>query len=249
VTPASVCERCVPALVWGFLALVAAEESAPMSLPGGMMFASGMGGLDIPLTHSDLDEYERRLGNNSPTPMDAIRFTDLAMRVAKALSHKDNDVYRESVFQLKKTPSTRSEDEKRKIRQIILNLRTKLLSNNIDKVEEKRRVREDIYGLRVRLVSDPSKRGVVPVRVKGEWSMNTGNCIQFAVKFDNDSESSSTEKYVCTELQLLCVTCDDKDGKYRCSKCQREPYCSQECQEAAWATHKLSCRRFQPKKK
>lgn len=36
--------------------------------------------LSAPLTESDLDDYERRLGNPCPTEEDAIRFTMLGMR-------------------------------------------------------------------------------------------------------------------------------------------------------------------------
>ncbi len=43
------------------------------------------------------------------------------------------------------------------------------------------------------------------------------------------------------QLQLLCAACNVQDSKSKCGKCQRQPYCSVECQRAEWSTHKLMC--------
>jgi hypothetical protein len=194
-----------------------------------------------PLTASDLDDFERRIGNRSPTPQDAIRFSDLSIRLTRVLSHSDIDKYRSAVEVLRKPKLPKIEQDSAKA--IIRQCRDKALSASVDdqsKLKKQRERQEDIRGLRVRLVADPSQRGMIPFRKPGEYVLADMKGIRFAVHFDGESKPSEAQ-YYRSDLRLLCAACDTNDGKYRCSKCQREPYCSSECQRAAWREHKLCC--------
>lgn len=43
------------------------------------------------------------------------------------------------------------------------------------------------------------------------------------------------------ELQLVCAVCL-KPAQSRCSKCHVTKYCSRECQQQDWSTHKIKCK-------
>jgi hypothetical protein len=220
-----------------------------MSSPAGMlgpMFALKDGFDAEPLTQSDLVDYEQRIGNKSPTMMDAMRFSILEMRVQKSLSHKDHSLYRQTILALKGTPRQLTEEEKQKGQEVLRTLRNKALSSDPEKVQVKRERKEDIYGMRVRLISDPSRRGLVPERRENEWRYGNGaEGVLFNVHFDGEAapeKDNIAKMFRRIDLQLLCARCD-KDGKFCCSRCQRERYCSSECQKVSWQVHKLSCRK------
>jgi hypothetical protein len=217
----------------------------PSGLPSGPMLSNlfadvGPGGR--PLRQIELEEFERRHGHANTTEMDALLYASFATRVEKSLSHKDYALYKQTIRELNKTPSTLSEAEKKNAQQVVQRLRAKAMSNNPEKVEEKRKHKEDIKGLRVRLVADASKRGLILLQDVESFGVSCeyGDGKLFLVHFDGDPAPSKKE-YSVAQLKLLCATCGDKDGTYQCSRCKREPYCSAECQRASWPTHKLKC--------
>ena len=191
------------------------------------------------LSQSDLDEYRRRLGENSPTPQDAFRFAGLQTRLSNMLSHKDNKVYRSAILMIKgKQGPPLSEDKKSILEATIKTLEAKALKADKTKIVEKRAEKENIDGVRVRLVSDATKRGVV---VPEEWKFYDSEGRIFKVKMD---DGATTATHSRNELQLICAKCNDKDGTSRCSRCRYQPYCGVVCQREDWAHHKLICKQY-----
>ncbi len=41
-----------------------------------------------------------------------------------------------------------------------------------------------------------------------------------------------------------CEECDASGPKFRCAKCQKVAYCSKECQNKNWSTHKPVCKQL-----
>lgn len=155
---------------------------------------------------------------------------------------------------LKKPPALFATDAslKTKVEDARLAMRAKALNGDLGEVQAKRRRKDDIEGLRVRLVSDASKRGTCAVhRQNGVFislaGMNRGYL--YSVRFDgggavpnlNASVGAGDNEFFRDQLQLLCAACGVQDSKSKCGKCQREPYCSVDCQRAAWSKHKLVC--------
>ena len=209
--------------------------------------------LTAPLTEDDLDFYELQFENpNIAIPIqDTVRYGLLALRVTQRLSRKKTYAYHEAIRALRKPACATDAALKNENEETLRIIRAKALAGDRDKVQAGRRRHDDIHGLRVRLVADASKRGTCSaVRVANGYSyspeFNRGEC--YSVQFDGgttpDPQASSGNKapeYFRDQLQLLCVVCNVQDGTSRCGKCQREPYCSVECQRAAWPKHKLVC--------
>ena len=161
----------------------------------------------------------------------------------RVLSQADIGKYNSCIAQQRDPKLTKQEQET--VKESLQKYRAKVFADDSAKVKEKRDREETIRGRRVRLVSDPSQRGLVPnpPQIAGgpvEWKFHDKEGALFAVLFDGESKPSEAH-YHRSDLRLLCVVCDVNDGKYRCSKCQVEPYCSAECQKAAWREHKLHC--------
>ena len=201
---------------------------APMSLPAGFGTA--------PLTQEDLDDYRRRLQEKSPTPMDAMRFSDLSMRLSRRLCHKDKEIYDMSIRLLKESPPV-SAESRAVAETVVKRVESKALAADPAQVTEQRAKKERIEGLRVRLVSDKTKHGVVLTETGFVVVDDRGR--RFQVKLDGETTTCSFSR---TELQLLCSVCGE-DAPNRCSRCTFQPYCSPACQRSDWDAHKPKCKK------
>jgi hypothetical protein len=191
-----------------------------------------------PLTQADLDDYRKRLGGKSPTPMDAMRFAELLMKLTDRLVDEDLQAYNNSIYVLKAQSGPLTAEKKVQAEAVIQRLETRALNADKSKVTASRMESNNIEGLRVRLVSDPSKRGmVVPHSSGGKFCDKMGQL--FEVQIDGQGTVSSHRR---TELQIICAKCNDKDGTNRCSRCRYQRYCSTTCQRADWADHKNKCK-------
>ena len=220
-----------------------------------MQIPKSLCSLTAPLTEDDLDFYELQFENPQiAIPIqDTVRYGLLALRVTQRLSRKKTYAYHEAIRALRKPACATDAVLKNDNEETLRIIRAKALSGDRVKVQAGRRRHDDIHGLRVRLVSDASKRGTCSaVRFANGYSIspefNRGEC--YSVRFDGAdvptgnpgiSSGDKAPEYFRDQLQLLCVVCDEQDGTSRCGKCQREPYCSVECQRAAWPKHKLVC--------
>ncbi|CAB9515472.1 expressed unknown protein [Seminavis robusta] len=205
--------------------------AAPMAMPAGMLD----GGT---LTQGDLEDYKRRLGENSPTPLDALQFASVSMRVGKALSDKDLKLYNSAIFSLKEqTPGDRA-----------ANMQT--CQNQIAELEEKAlscsdRRKEKIGNKRDR----KARGGRVRVNASGRkgttgWSLAMGAAqsgTSFQVVFDDEGPSDDTF-YPLGDLTMLCRNCDE-NASSKCSNCKQVWYCGRDCQKSDWKTHKKDCKK------
>jgi hypothetical protein len=180
------------------------------------------------LTKEDLLDYKSRLGKNSPSPIDAIRFGQLSMTLSKYLKQADVREYNDAI--LKRDYMTVDKYE-RKI------LKRTEKSNHVDR-------RSDVeipLGTRVRIKAD-GKKGVLAKR--NGWIVRVGSEeSKFCIRIDN--EESLREKVGRSEFTVLCGNqmCDN-EGTKRCNRCLTMWYCSKDCQKANWRTHKSICEPF-----
>lgn len=180
------------------------------------------------LTQEDLDDYKRRMGRNSPTPQDAMRFAALQMALGKYLKGKDLEDYNKAIQN--RDTATVEKLERKIIRR----------KDKPDHVDKRSNIQVPV-GTRVRMKVD-GKEGVT---CKNEdWVIVTPeDSGRFTVQIANEEEPRKDLKR--NEFNVLCFngSCRER-GTNRCSKCLQAWYCSQDCQRAAWKTHKPKCKPF-----
>ena len=198
----------------------------PMAVPAGM-FGGGT------LTRADLEDYKRRLGENSPTPLDALQFGRVSMMVSKALNDKDLKQYQDLIVTLKQNPDNPAELQSK-----MAKLEEKALSCSDHRKEKIGNQRErDAKGGRVR-VNASGRKGSTG------WRLATGaaETSSFQVTFDDDGPSDDTF-YSLDDLTMLCRACDE-NASNKCSNCKQVWYCGRDCQKSDWKTHKKNCKKI-----
>jgi len=191
-----------------------------------------------PLTREDLEDYKRRLGERCPTPQDAMRHADLAMRLQANLRDTDYKAYNESILQLKRVQTGNGDDSASiSLKQKIQALEQKALSRNQDgraKIEKKREKKDYLNRVRVK---DNGKKGTVG----WQFVQSSSRDLTFDIHFDDGSTNDADHRYYSKEeVTMLCDVCDEDAGS-RCSRCEKVYYCGRECQRLDWKTHKKTC--------
>ena len=193
------------------------------------------------LTASDLAEYKRRLGERSPTPMDAMRFADLSMRVQSSLRDTDWNAYNACVQKLKQQQpnnNSRDDEEEAALRQKIAVLERKILTRGAAgraKIEKRREKKAFLSRVRVR---STGKKGEVGWKIQNSATADDAGDFDFKINFDDGS--TDDKWYTREEVVQLCLVCDEDAGN-RCSRCEKAYYCGRVCQRSDWPSHKRNC--------
>lgn len=183
------------------------------------------------LTRADLEDYKRRLCENSPTPLDALQFARLSMTLSKALKDKDLKKYKDLIVSLKQNPDNPAELQSK-----MAKLEEKALSCSNRRKEKIGNQRErDAQGGRVR-VNASGRKGSTGCRLSMRETSS------FQVTFDDDGPSDNTF-YSLDDLTMLCRACDE-NASNKCSNCKQVWYCGRECQKSDWKTHKKNCKKI-----
>ena len=190
------------------------------------------------LTQADFDDYRKRLGECSPTPMDAMRFMQLGMAVEKCMGDGDKKKYKDAIMVVKgKEPGDKDQAAEtiRKIEQKALG-RTQAEKERIESRHERRHEKLPRGKKRVK-VNESGKKGNIFSFNRVGAKENT----RVSIDFDDGSKNEHT----LADIVMLCEVCDDNPGR-KCTKCQAAYYCSRECQRKDWKQHKKICGNLPP---
>ena len=179
------------------------------------------------LEQDDLDEYKRRMFENSPTPMDAFRFSALSMSIDKCLSARDKERYHDAIGIIKGKKS----GDKNQAQQTIRDIEQKALSrtesekDRIEKRREKKEAKLKGRHKRVQVLETGRKGTITSYRLVGSTKD-----AEITIDFDDEEDNSHEEEnYSMNDVIVLCEVCDEKEGK-RCGRCKKSYFCGKECQ-------------------
>jgi len=187
------------------------------------------------MTQADFDDYRRRLGENSPSPMDAFRFSQLSMAIDKFLSGRDREKYKDAIMVCKgKAPGN-----KKSAKELIRKIEEKTLrcsKEDIESIKSKNERREDNLprGKKRVRVKDSGKKG----KIISFYNVGGKGTTGLSIDFD---DGNTSDKYTLADVVILCDTCDERPGVKFCSRCKAANYCGIDCQRKAWKQHKKVC--------
>jgi hypothetical protein len=190
------------------------------------------------MTQADFDEYRQRLGERSPTPMDAFRFMQLGTAVDKCMGDGDKKKYEDAIFVVKgKEPGDKAKAAEtiRKIEQKALG-RTQADKERIESRHDRRHAKLPKGKKRVQVIESGKKGNIFSFNRVGAKE-NT----RVSIDFDDGSKNEHT----MADIVMLCEVCDANPGR-KCTKCEAAYYCDRECQRKDWKEHKKICGNLPP---
>ena len=198
------------------------------------------------LTERVLEEFRLQEGAPCPTPMHAIRYSQLCMALEGHLKPGDMQAYKDAIRLKKKQGASAQEIETADT--VIRIIEATILGaspHSKEKVKKWRQAKgNSASGLRrlatgtpVRLAADASRRGMIATG----WTFQHSSDLEpeVCVRFDGDDHTTNVRR---DEVVTLCAAgCGGDAPSQRCSRCGSTFYCSKSCQGSHWKVHRSSC--------